>query len=349
MFCFYFQYFKTSFRTICIFFKKSCIPRFLERDIKVANMVNSACNGQSDCNPTKTIISSSLKNMHLKVISRICFLPVIALSLMAVFSATAATPTPIEHLNDSFSYTNASAMQAAGWTALAGSPGLFDLDSASGRILRLANVRIKKTLTNTPITENFTLTAEVALTKFPSSLYVLLTSAPDADNKIYGYGIAWFSGSTAGTNYPEGTFSINTINGVAESALSYGYAISASGVTASSTVKSGINISGTAINPVAVSEFGSVKLTWEKSTGLLNLYLGSGTTPALSIAGTAYSSFSNIYISGNDTGYFNQVAITSVSASQVPEPRTYALVIGALLAGFVIVRRCRQNRCQIAG
>ncbi|MDR1280614.1 MAG: PEP-CTERM sorting domain-containing protein [Opitutaceae bacterium] len=281
-------------------------------------------------------------------------LSVIAASLLSVLPRPAPASLVID---EGFSYVDKTAAEAAGWTVQTKSqqsPAFVDI--GSDRVAGFYNVQLKKSIfpTDTAVAaDSFTLTADLALSQFQGGMYVLVASAPDADGKVYGYAISWFAGTSGGTYSPNGVFYIGVVNGVKEADLSFGYSISANNVTLSTTsVRTNIIITDrssggniTASAPVAVSEFGSVTLTWQKSTGALNLYLGTDTTgtPALSITNTDYSSFASLYVSGNGYSYVNNLHLDVTTATPVPEPATAAALLGGLIlvvAGIFLRRRC---------
>ncbi|RRJ95507.1 PEP-CTERM sorting domain-containing protein [Opitutaceae bacterium TAV4] len=275
--------------------------------------------------------------------------------LFAAATASAATPAAID-IHEGFAYADITAMQAGGWTKQAKSQvSPVFVDVGTDRAVGFNNTQLKKSFSPASIAaDSFTLTADLAMSQFMGGMYVLVASAPDAEGKVYGYAISWNGGSSGGTYSPNGSFTIGTVNGVTEANLSFGYSISGSNVNMSTAVRSNITITDRTgitpasianLRPTAVSDFGSVTLTWEKSTGLLNLFLGSDTsgTPAISITNTAYSSFANIYVSGNGYSYVNNINLT-VSPSSIPEPGTYALFVGAVIGSLVLFRRLRRSR-----
>ncbi|EIP98245.1 hypothetical protein OpiT1DRAFT_02697 [Opitutaceae bacterium TAV1] len=283
--------------------------------------------------------------MHTQTVFRrhsLPLLPVIAASLLSALPVSASLV-----VDEGFNYANLTAFNNAGWSVVKTGNSFYFFDVGADRAGGGYNNQIKKSFysANTAA-DSFTLTADIAMTAFSGGMYVLIASAPDTEGKIYGYAISWNGGTPTGTYAPNGAFAIGAVNGALESELTYGYGIAGTKAVLSSYVKTNTVITGTNANPAAVSDFGSVTLTWEKSTGSLNLYLGTDTSspPALSIANTAYSSFANIYISGNGWTFVNNVTL-DMTLTQVPEPRVCALLAGVVMGSLVLLRRYFGMRC----
>lgn len=257
-------------------------------------------------------------------------LPLLALGASIIVSAPAATL-----LQDSFSYTAYSEMSSAGWVNSYGAnPSFVSFDSGTNTALSMNNSGQRYDFSSTGIaTTDFTLTVNAAQNNFARALYVLVTSAPDVNNVITGYGIKWDSSSSTGWG-GQGFMQITKV--------SYDLDITALGTGTTGTGSTTENGSGNLIlasnsTPTTASQFGSFQLTWNNATDTIVLS-SSGTTVA-TLTDSTYSSFSRIYLSGNTTGFFDSISLTT---SAIPEPSSYALIAGG--ASMLAMLRRRRSR-----
>lgn len=273
-------------------------------------------------------------------------------SLVPAWAAIASCAFAFDVINEDFNYANWDAMHAASpnWSRIvyspSASPSFYSLGE-SNYAIGLSNRGIQQNFGKAiTLTENFDLTARVAMNNYQRSFYILITSAPDTEGKISGYGILWNT-SLITNNNAQGAVSLQKISSVSESSLGVQ---TTGGTNFGSSVVSGFAIlnndpagaSSGALNPSSSNQFSTIRLTWS-SDGALNLYLGSNSVAAISIQDTSFSSFSNIYISGNSSAFLDQLTLTT-TASPVPEPGTWTLIVGAGMLLLATGIRARQKQ-----
>ncbi|AHF90222.1 anchor protein [Opitutaceae bacterium TAV5] len=278
--------------------------------------------------------------MHMNIPSS-SLVPKLAASLVA--SATLAISAfAFDVINEDFS-SGWSGLSASGWTRMAynttGAPSLIALDGGTGSAAKFNNVGIAKDFSSTlTLAKDFELTASITASAYQRSVYILVTSAPDAEGKISGYGLVL--NTALENNYGgQGCVSIRKLDGVIAADLKANDPL---GSNLTTPVASGITLSIGA-DPTSASQFGSIRLTWNAVDGSLDLYLGGSSVAAASIRDTSFSSFSNIYISGNSAGYFDSLTLTT-TASPIPEPGTYALIAGGMLLICALMRQRARRR-----
>jgi hypothetical protein len=251
-------------------------------------------------------------------------------------------------LSDDFAYADSAALRVNWKDVVVGSPvdfnnTFFFSDSGSGLISANAAQR-PATLTNqtlmgingrstyreigSTVTDDFTLTTYVGTNAYSRTVQIGLGNSTGA-----GYSFTWNAALPTGSS-GNGVFNIREqtawigapAQGATISANSNGsspptrYALP-DPITAGSETPPRLNY-----NPSSVFlGYSEIKLTWEASTGLLELYQ-DGVLKG-SVIDTTYNNFSRIYAGGG-----NRTFIDSISLEVVPEPASFALIaLGALL------------------
>lgn len=230
-------------------------------------------------------------------------------------------------------------MQTDGWTRMSynttGAPGSIDLDDGAGKAMRFNNIGLKKQFAQPGTAfSHLEISTNWLVNNYSRSVYVVLASAPDVDGKISGYGIVLSSASENQFD-GHGYYVVRKLDGIDESSMG---AVNPGGSNISSLMNTGITFlpDGVGTNPVSVSQFGTVRMTWNNA-GEIRVYIGGSESPAISITDTDFSSFSTVYISGNSAGFFESLTI---AATPIPEPAVVSLVTAlAALGGAAFVRQ----------
>lgn len=231
-------------------------------------------------------------------------------------------------INESFTSFDTST-----WSNMHGAttnPSITSLDAGAGSALALGNRGIWTQFSPTPLAQDFELSLKIAAQAAGERFfYAVVTSAPDTDNKISGYGFRWQvnPGTTAVSN-----LRFLKLDGVELSSMTA--SSSGGSLISGSNIASGIAVLSAAPDSSAV--FGAIRLTWN-SSGALSLYLGDSVAATVTVSDTSFSSFTNLYVSGGQTFYLDQLTLSTISA--IPEPGAFALLFGLGSIGLVMLRR----------
>ncbi|RRJ95392.1 PEP-CTERM sorting domain-containing protein [Opitutaceae bacterium TAV4] len=254
---------------------------------------------------------------------RTLFLLACTLGLSAMLPAVLAAR---DLINEPFTTFDTNVWKNMAYSS-SGTPGTISLDAGAGSALSLGNRGIWTKFSETPLIEDFDLSVKIAGLRSDRLFYVLITSAPDAEGKVYGYGFRWYTVAGGGT----GTVRILKVNGVNPSNLN----VSSSGASElGSNINSGFTYTET--TPTTSTAFGAIRLTWN-SSGTLSLYLGNSVTAAATVTDTSFASFTNLYISSGQSFYLDQLTLSTTST--IPEPSAWALLFGLASIGLVMLRR----------
>lgn len=238
-------------------------------------------------------------------------------------------------LQDGFSYTGwnsgATPMNTSGWqlytTNPSSNPSFLSTDGGTNTALSLNNRGVRYDFSSVgTITQDFTVNFKLQTDAASRNQYFLITSAPDVNGVVTGYGVNLSSAANYGTT---GAMAINSVN-IADSAITNG---------SSGTKIAGYSLTNDTLSigsaPTTLSSFLDVTFTWN-NTGLMTLSVNG--SQLMSVTNTSYASFSRVYLFGNTNGYFDDL---SVNTSAVPEPTALALLAVVVLPCLVWRRRLR--------
>ncbi|MFA5689464.1 MAG: hypothetical protein WC959_10015 [Kiritimatiellales bacterium] len=144
-----------------------------------------------------------------------------------------------------------------------------------------------------------------------------------------GYGIMWTGGNVSQYG-GKGTYTIRAFNNPTHnnhSTFGAGNVIGSS-VNGSHwltgyevTATSGTDQDNATFDTSTWNDFVELTLTWEAETGILTLF--EGANQIIQVTDTSYSSFSRVYIRGNNNGFFDDIVVTAA----VPEAGTIGLFL----------------------
>lgn len=234
-------------------------------------------------------------------------------------------------------------LQADGWKRLSynevGAPANIPLDDNTNQAMRFNNFGLwNQFAAQDAQYNNIELNVNLLANNYSRTTYVVLATAPNSEGRISGYGLMM---STANANQFDGRgyYVIQKFDNILETDMK---ASSSGGTNISSQITTGITFladGNAGTDPTLSSQFGSVRLTWD-SSGAIRLYMGDNSTAALSVTDTAFNTFSSVYISGNTSGYFEELTI---SGAQIPEAGTVSVIIALAALGTAMLLRRRCN------
>jgi len=236
-------------------------------------------------------------------------LSVVAASLC--FVAISQTHAAVVVFDETFNYPNTAALQAA-WTNVNGTGLALGTNSfiTTQPYATTGNGLNSRSLSET-VTESWTLSFDVLQNGTAQrGTWVGLFNAAGTQ----GYGVLWDTTANTTTN-PNGQVSIRKFN-LSSAISSWGE----NGTAITSAANPGHSIQ--AVAPMADFVF-----SWNKVTGALSLSVDG--TAILSVIDTSFSSFSQIYVKGNQLQYYDNISVTAV-----PEPSVASLLVGVFVVGI---------------
>lgn len=242
-------------------------------------------------------------------------------------------------LSEGFSQADVTALTASGWVqTYGGNAGFLDFDSGASRGVTLNNRGINFDIPST-VTTDFTVSLRLSENNYGRTFYMLFTSDPVA-GAIQGYGFRWDTSSVSAWG-GQGLVQLGKFSGNVPVATTFTNSFTVgTGPGQAPNVQSGATIAtplGSA--QTSSSQFNDFTLSWVASTGTLSLSVNG--VAKTSVVDTAFSSFSHIYLSSGTGGVIDSLTITTPSA--VPEPSTYAALLGASLLSWAATRRNRRQ------
>lgn len=262
--------------------------------------------------------------------------------------------TPVAHaattvVQADFNYADLTAFnndgREGGWSNIAyttaANPSFFALDNGNYAV-GFNNRGLQQNFTSNlggNLTTDFTFTvnfAQASSSAATRGFYALITSPVSSNTDttlVSGYGIKVDIAT-------DGTSTVRFLK-VSSSNQTSGW--SASGPANSTTPTTPVSTGFAAFNttntaPTLTTQFHSITMTWEATTGAMSIFLDGSSVAATTYTDTSFNSFGEIYLSGNATGYVDSVLLTS----NIPEPSTYAAGMGATLLLFAGFRRNRK-------
>lgn len=251
-------------------------------------------------------------------------LSVAAMSLGLLAIAATGARAAVLVFDEPFNYANTAALQAA-WTNVNGTGLALGTNSfiTTQPYATTGNGLNSRSLSET-VTQSWTLSFDVLQNGTAQrGTWVGLFNAAGTQ----GYGVLWDTTANTTTN-PNGQVSIRKFN-LSSPISSWGE----NGTAISSTANPGHSIQ-------AVAPMANFVFSWNQSTGALSLSVDG--TAILSVIDTSFSSFSKIYVKGNQLQYYDNLIV-----STVPEPSVAFLLLGAFVVGVgrrMIVRKTERSR-----
>lgn len=205
-------------------------------------------------------------------------------------------------LQDSFDYRDNTEFNAAGWTGSNGvkpaDPTYVSTDDGANQLVSLNNRFMTRDL-GTTLTENFSVTIDVQHSSPDGrQQWVLVSSAPDEAGFVSGYAFSWYSNpSTVYITRYEGRLA------------DYSPSDRKGSFGADLTGPAAGSLNSLEIAPAQLSQLETFTFSWDHSGALTLSAKGHGELAAT--RNTDYSSFSAITISGNTSGFFDNLEVTA--------------------------------------